>query len=111
MWSRDDPLRKNTPEEPRGVSRSPRNVQRVKAHGQGDGAIPGDPPGNEFTRSASRGAQWLEKYFRRLQDSEIKKEGRKNPDQFNGLDRIPSLFTRLVTFLPTLLFSETEPGF
>jgi len=56
MCSRDDLLRKNTPEEPQGVSRPPRFVQRVKAQGQGKGAILVDPPGNYFSkliRSAS----------------------------------------------------------
>ncbi len=39
------------------MSRSPRFVQRVKAQGQGKGAILVDPPGNYFTkliRSAAR---------------------------------------------------------
>src|SRR6202165_4834223 len=37
MWSRDDLSNKNTPDEPRGVNDSPRDVQRVKGHGRGNG--------------------------------------------------------------------------
>src|SRR6266481_9615487 len=49
-WSRDDPLRKNTPEESRVVTHTPRDVQRVKAHAQGKGAILVDPQGNYLPR-------------------------------------------------------------